>query len=83
MAELGFYRLTETPLERALPVMLAKSLERGWRVEVRGGNAAALEALDQALWSHDQENFLPHGLARGRRCRRQQYRLPRVMRAAG
>ncbi|MEM9760949.1 MAG: DNA polymerase III subunit chi [Pseudomonadota bacterium] len=63
MAELGFYRLTETPLERALPVMLAKSLERGWRVEVRGGNGPALEALDQALWSYDQEGFLPHGLA--------------------
>ncbi|MEM7528983.1 MAG: DNA polymerase III subunit chi [Pseudomonadota bacterium] len=63
MAELGFYRMTETPLERALPVMLAKSLERSWRVEVRGRAPAVMEALDLALWTHDQEGFLPHGLA--------------------
>ncbi|MEL6576263.1 MAG: DNA polymerase III subunit chi [Pseudomonadota bacterium] len=83
MAELGFYRLTETPLERALPVMLAKSLERGWRVEVRGRNAAALEALDQALWSHDQESFLPHGLAGGSHDARQPVLLTTTPAAAG
>lgn len=71
VAELGFYRLTETPLDRALPVMLAKSLERGWRVEVRGRDRAAMEALDLALWSHDQAGFLPHGLAGGPQDARQ------------
>ncbi|MEL6768604.1 MAG: DNA polymerase III subunit chi [Pseudomonadota bacterium] len=83
MAELGFYRLTETPLERALPVMLAKSLERGWRVEVRGRAAATMEALDLALWSHEQEGFLPHGLAGGPHDARQPVLLTTAPSPAG
>lgn len=58
-----FYHLTERPLEATLPVLLAKSLEAGWRVVVRGTDRALLERLDAQLWLG--EGFLPHGLAGG------------------
>ena len=61
MAEVRFYHLTERPLESVLPVMLEKSLERGWRVAVRGGDPARIEALSAHLWTYREESFLPHG----------------------
>jgi len=63
LSEVRFYHLTERPLERVLPVMLEKSLERGWRVVVRGTDPARIEALSAHLWSHGDANFLPHGTA--------------------
>ena len=45
MGEVRFYHLTERPLEQALPVMLERSLERGWRVVVRGTEPSRIEAL--------------------------------------
>ncbi|MEL6337946.1 MAG: DNA polymerase III subunit chi [Pseudomonadota bacterium] len=61
MAEVSFYHLTAMPLEAALPVMLQRSLERGWRVELRLGDPGVLEALDERLWTFRDDSFLPHG----------------------
>jgi DNA polymerase-3 subunit chi len=61
MAELWFYHLERSELERALPPLLEKCLQRGWRALVRGGAADRLEALDTALWTYRDESFLPHG----------------------
>ena len=61
MAEVRFYHLTERPLESVLPVMLARSLERGWRALVRGTEPARIEALSQTLWTWREESFLAHG----------------------
>ncbi|MEM8817951.1 MAG: DNA polymerase III subunit chi [Pseudomonadota bacterium] len=63
MSELGFYHLTQAPLEKVLPVMLTRAWERGWRSEVRGRDPARLDALDHVLWTFSQEIFLPHGQA--------------------
>jgi DNA polymerase-3 subunit chi len=61
LGEVRFYHLTERPLERVLPVMLERSLERGWRVVVRGTDPARIEALSAHLWTHGDASFLPHG----------------------
>lgn len=61
MAEVLFYHLTTTPLERSLPEILEKSLARGWRAVVRCGSEAGMTALDAALWTWRDEAFLPHG----------------------
>jgi DNA polymerase-3 subunit chi len=61
VAEVRFYHLTERPLESVLPVLLEKSLERGWRVAVRGTDPARIEALSSHLWTYRDESFLPHG----------------------
>ena len=61
MTELLFYHLQRQPLERVLPALLEKSLERGWRVIVQAGSEERLEALDAHLWTYRDDSFLPHG----------------------
>lgn len=63
MSEILFYHLEYSPLERALPALLEKVLERGWRAVVEVGSAERLEALDNSLWTYSEEGFLPHGVA--------------------
>lgn len=69
MGEVYFYHLTDTPLERTLPQLLARLLARalaqGWRVEVRAVTPARLDWLDRALWLGPEDGFLPHGIAGG------------------
>lgn len=56
-----FYHLTRRPLEAVLPDLLERSLARGWRVVVRGGEATRLAALNEHLWRYRDDAFLPHG----------------------
>jgi DNA polymerase-3 subunit chi len=42
---------------------LSKCLANGWRVVIRGREAAEIQQLDDALWQGPAEEFLPHGLA--------------------
>ena len=62
MAEIRFYHLTDSPLERALPRMLELTLERGGRAVVRGGHVERLNFLDAHLWTYQDDGFLPHGM---------------------
>ncbi len=61
MTEVLFYHLTESKLEDALPPLLDKSVERGWRVCVQLKDAARRDLLDQHLWTFREDSFLPHG----------------------
>jgi len=61
MTEIGFYHLTRTGPERALPQLLNRTLAAGQRALVRCGSAARVTAMDAALW--DSADFLPHGTA--------------------
>lgn len=58
-----FYHLTRSPAEQLLPVLIGKSLQAGWRVELRGTDPSRMQRLDEHLWRG--EGFLPHGLAGG------------------
>ncbi|MEL6959252.1 MAG: DNA polymerase III subunit chi [Pseudomonadota bacterium] len=60
-----FYHLTTASLEQTAPTLLAKSREAGWVIEVRGREAAAMDALDAQLWRGPAESFLAHGRAGG------------------
>ncbi len=60
--DVWFYHLQHQPLEAALPSLLEKCLERGWRAFVHA-NAAQVETIDNLLWSYAPESFLPHGLS--------------------
>ena len=44
-----FYHLTESPLDVALPMLVGKARDVGWRVLVRGTDRALLERLDSVL----------------------------------
>lgn len=65
MSEVWFYHLTASSLEAALPQLLQKSLERGWRVLVQGTEPDRIDHLDRYLWTHDEAGFLPHGKSGG------------------
>ena len=62
MAELWFYHLERSELERALPPLLEKCLQRGWRalVRCRLARARVMDALDASLWTFRDDSFVPH-----------------------
>src|SRR5262249_594381 len=60
MTEVLFYQLHRQPIERVLPTLLEKSLERGWRVVVQASSDERVEALDSHLWTYPDDGFLPH-----------------------
>jgi DNA polymerase-3 subunit chi len=64
MTEVLFYHLQTRTLEQALPQLLEKCVERGWRTVVQTGSPERRDALDAHLWSYSEESFLPHGTAR-------------------
>jgi len=64
MTEILFYHLKGQTPEQVLPSLLAKSLERGWRVVVQASSDERVEALDAHLWTWRDDSFLPHGTAR-------------------
>ncbi len=61
MTEVLFYHLERRPLEEALPALLEKSLERGWKCVVQVGSPERRDALDAQLWTYNDAAFLPHG----------------------
>lgn len=69
--EVLFYHLERQPLERVLPSLLERTLERGWRAVVQAGSPERLEALDAALWTYRDDSFLPHGTAKDGRAEMQ------------
>jgi DNA polymerase-3 subunit chi len=65
VTEIFFYHLQHQPLDRVLPTLLEKSLERGWRVIVQSPSDERVEALDAHLWTYNDSSFLPHGTLKG------------------
>jgi DNA polymerase-3 subunit chi len=65
MAEIGFYHLTRTPLDLALPRLLGRVLAAGGRAHLLCGEPERARAIDAALWTATDPDWLPHGLAGG------------------
>ena len=63
MAEIGFYHLTRTPLEQALPRLLGRVLASDGRAVVLCGGPERLASLDASLWLSVDPDWLPHGTA--------------------
>jgi DNA polymerase-3 subunit chi len=61
MAEVGFYHLTRSSAEQALPQLLGRTLAAGERALVLCGSAERVAALDNALWLCAEPDWLPHG----------------------
>ncbi len=61
LTEIRFYHLQRTTLERALPVLLEKTLERSWRAVVLTRSGERVESLNGFLWTYSNDGFLPHG----------------------
>jgi DNA polymerase III subunit chi len=63
VTEVLFYHLESQPLERVLPMLLEKTLERGWRAVVETASGERAAAIDTLLWTYRDDSFLPHGVA--------------------
>lgn len=64
VTEILFYHLQRQPLEKVLPSLLEKSLERGWQAAIQASSEERLAALDDGLWTYSDDSFLPHGTDR-------------------
>ena len=71
MTEFGFYHLTRTSLEDALPRLLTKVLQTGKRALVRVADGERMTRLDTHLWTFGEGSFLPHATMRDARAERQ------------
>jgi DNA polymerase-3 subunit chi len=63
MAEIGFYHLTRSSADAALPALLGRTLVARERALVRCADIAAVERLDASLWLSQHPDWLPHGTA--------------------
>ena len=61
MAEIGFYHLTRTVADQALPQLLGRTLAAGTRALVLCAGPERVAALDAALWLCTDPDWLPHG----------------------
>lgn len=61
MADIGFYHLTRSTADQALPQLLGRTLAAGQRAIVLCGSAERVAALDAALWLCAEPDWLPHG----------------------
>ncbi|HTZ69524.1 MAG TPA: DNA polymerase III subunit chi [Acetobacteraceae bacterium] len=60
MADIGFYHLTRTGPDQALPPLLGRTLAAGKRAVIRC-DAGRIAAIDTALWVCPDPDWLPHG----------------------
>jgi DNA polymerase-3 subunit chi len=63
MVEIGFYHLTRSTLEEALPRLLERAVAAGHRILLKAPNPGEVERLNKLLWTHGEGSFLPHGSA--------------------
>jgi len=61
LAEIGFYHLTRTGPDQALPALLGRTLKAGQRALVLCGTAEHVAKLDISLWESREPDWLPHG----------------------
>lgn len=60
MTEVLFYHLERRALDDVLPGLVERSLERKWRVLIKCESADRAAAIDNLLWTYDEQSFLPH-----------------------
>lgn len=65
MGQAMFYHLTRSGAFDTVMSILPRALAQGWPVMLRGTDRAALERLDERLWTDDPGSFLPHGMEGG------------------
>jgi DNA polymerase III subunit chi len=61
LSDIGFYHLTRTGPDQALPQLLGRTLAAGQRALVLCRSAERAETLDAVLWQCADPDWLPHG----------------------
>lgn len=65
MGTVMFYHLTRSTAEDTVTSLLGRAIGMGWRIMIRGRDAARLDRLDAHLWLKPEDSFLPHGRVGG------------------
>ncbi|MGJ3262640.1 MAG: DNA polymerase III subunit chi [Salinarimonas sp.] len=60
MSDVWFYHLQRASLAETLPRLVVKARGAGWRVAIRTTGEERRDALDDLLWTFEDESFLPH-----------------------
>ena len=66
MTEIGFYHLTRSTLEQALPRLLGRVLALQQRALVLCASEERMKSLDDTLWTCAEPDWLPHGTRDGK-----------------
>jgi DNA polymerase III subunit chi len=61
MTDIGFYHLTRSGLDQALPQLLQKTMAAGKRALVVLGSEQRVQWFNDYLWTFDASSWLPHG----------------------
>lgn len=64
MTDIGFYHLTRSGFDQALPQLLQKTLAANKRALVVLGSEERVIWFDDHLWAFDAASWMPHGSAR-------------------
>lgn len=56
-----FYHLIQSGPEQTARLLMGRALGQGWRIMIRSPMADHLNRLDERLWLHPDDGFLPHG----------------------
>ena len=60
MTETLYDHLERRSLDDVLPGQLEKTLERGWRAVIRAESSERADAIDNLLWTYNDQTFLAH-----------------------
>ena len=60
MTETLFYHLEKRSLEAVLPGLIERTLDRGWRAVIKTESSERADAIDNLLWTYNEQSFLPH-----------------------
>ena len=61
MTRVDFYHLQYSNIEQVLPKLLEKAYAPGKNILVKVGTEERVDFLNTALWTYDDQSFLPHG----------------------
>ena len=61
MAEIRFYQVTASEVDRALPRLVEKVYSSGKRILIYCSTPERMKQLDTILWTFTPKVFLPHG----------------------
>jgi DNA polymerase-3 subunit chi len=60
VTEVLFYHLERKSLEDVLPGLVELTLQRKWKAVIKCESADRATAIDNLLWTYDEQSFLPH-----------------------
>jgi DNA polymerase III subunit chi len=62
MTEIFFYHLEQHTIDKFLPPLLEKILDKGWKALVICSSEHQMTDLNEKLWTYSDDSFLPHGV---------------------